>query len=313
MELSPGFNNLDLKTNKTHSKKSSCIIPKEIAENINLKIIDVSQNENNRQEIGKEVSNLRKNKSLKINFEYNSPSQEHNFSQGNNEKVKNYVLNNFQNTNEQSYYILEKYGESLSAIYKLYCSFGDPLNKQLFMKNPKFTKLLRDAGLIIDSRHKNSIKPPLIEKKDDNDGSSKKNFIPTGIKLNDIDPIFFKLANYNQTSEKEKLRDKEKGNMNIGMYYRKEHGNFEDFYSKRNIINSGAQIDFNIFINAIEVIAALIFPNEPSSIAIDKVVENILSVGNLHENKNSLDPQIEYLKLKDEQNELVRLSFVKLI
>ncbi len=51
MELSPGFNNLDLKTNKTHSKKSSCIIPKEIADNMNLKIVE----ENSIQETGKEV------------------------------------------------------------------------------------------------------------------------------------------------------------------------------------------------------------------------------------------------------------------
>jgi len=60
MELSTGFNNLDLKTNKTHSKKSSCIIPREIAENLNLKIMDSSTNNannENRQETGKEVIN----------------------------------------------------------------------------------------------------------------------------------------------------------------------------------------------------------------------------------------------------------------
>ena len=53
MELSKGFNNLDLKTNKTHSKKYSVIIPKDIAERINLEIFDskggagIAQSENN--------------------------------------------------------------------------------------------------------------------------------------------------------------------------------------------------------------------------------------------------------------------------
>ena len=62
MELSPGFNNLDLKTNRTHSKKSSCIIPKDIAENLNLKIMESSKNDirQDRPEevIGKEVNPL---------------------------------------------------------------------------------------------------------------------------------------------------------------------------------------------------------------------------------------------------------------
>ena len=60
MELSPGFNNLDLKTNRTHSKKSSCIIPRDIAENLNLKIMESSKNDirqerPEQQEPGKEV------------------------------------------------------------------------------------------------------------------------------------------------------------------------------------------------------------------------------------------------------------------
>jgi len=180
------------------------------------------------------------------------------------------------------------------------------------MKNPKFTKLLRDAGLIIDSKHKNSIKPQVTEKKDEN--SNTKYLVQVGLKLNDIDPIFFKLIYYQQSLDrnKEELEmGKEKGNMQIGMYYRKEYGNFDDFYAKRNVINSGAQIDFNMFINSIEVIAALILPNESTNQGIDKVVDNILRVGNLHENKNSLDPQIEYLKLKDEKTELVIIRTYK--
>ena len=183
------------------------------------------------------------------------------------------------------------------------------------MKNPKFTKLLRDAGLILDSRNKNSIKPPLAERIDEFD-SSKKYLVPVGLKLNDIDPIFFKLIFYQQSQERNKYIDEvkeghKKSDMIIGMYYRGERGNFEDFFSKRNIINSGAKIDFNIFISSIEVIAALIFPNENTTEAIDKVIQNMLAVVGLHDNKNSLDPQIEYLKLKDEKSEL--LDILKII
>ena len=54
MELSDGFNNLDLKTHKTHSRNASFIIPKEVADNINLKIMDNYHTEN-RQETGREV------------------------------------------------------------------------------------------------------------------------------------------------------------------------------------------------------------------------------------------------------------------
>ena len=177
------------------------------------------------------------------------------------------------------------------------------------MKNPKFTKLLRDAGLIIDSRHKSSIKPLISDRYDPNDT---RRTMAVGIKLNDIDPLFFKLANYNNANieaQEKSLVDKKKKGMIVGMYYRKELGNYEDFYSKRNIINSGAKIDFSTFVNSIEVLAALIFPNENSTDAIDKVVGNILSLSNVHENKNNLELQIEYLKLKDERSDLVKFKF----
>ena len=58
MELSPGFNNLDLKTSKTHSKRSSVIIPKEIASKISLKIFDNSNVLQQQEETAKEVKKI---------------------------------------------------------------------------------------------------------------------------------------------------------------------------------------------------------------------------------------------------------------
>lgn len=125
MELSDGFLNLEKKTMRTHSKKKTTLIPYNIIGNL---------------------KNIYSDKLL-----YNDKSSI--LLNRNEEEKKQIPVNNIrQATNyleicQLTEYILENYGEELSAIFKGYCSFGDYLNTK-YMSSVKFFKFLNDCKIL---------------------------------------------------------------------------------------------------------------------------------------------------------------------
>jgi hypothetical protein len=202
MEQSQGFLNIQQKTAKTCSKKTTCLIPQEI-------MGQIKQNFKTKKEAVK----------INYNFEYQD-------------------------------YILYTYGSELSLIFKYYCSFGDSMNT-VYMKSNKFAKFLNEANLITKV----------------NGG--------LGIKMNEIDIIFFKLISLQEN-------------------------NISD---KRTTVNSYAKIDYLTFINAIEMIADHCTSTDKKNIIDTMFVNNIIPlIKKFIKKTNELSiSQIEdadYVKLK---------------
>jgi hypothetical protein len=113
-------------------------------------------------------------------------------------------------------YIIENYGNELSMIFKYYCSFGEPMNTSN-MKSNKFAKFLKEAKLI------------------------KQNEKNHGVRINEIDTIFFKLANNSNFN-------------NLNTSYVTHFSN--NIMKDKQTVNSCAKLNYINFINAIELISA---------------------------------------------------------
>ncbi len=178
-------------------------------------------------------------------------------------------MSNFKDICENSIYIIEKWGQELNSIFKAICLFGDPFNNMM-MKNTKFTKFLREAGLIKEQR----------ENKFSLEGSmdSSSNY---GLKINDIDVIFFKISMLGDSTKLNQStisNNQQSNNPNVINVLNSNKGNGITWVKNEkrgSVVNSGSRIDYNTFINGIEIIAGLIFPNKPILQAIEHIV-NIL-------------------------------------
>ena len=205
----------------------------------------------------------------------------------------------FKDLCENSHYILEKWSQELNSIFKAICLFGDPFNNMM-MKNTKWTKFLRESSLIKD------------EKRDTKFSLENSLESSYGLKLNDIDTIFFKISllgdpnsKLNQTTL---TTNSQATNVNVVNVLNSNAGKNITWIksNKKNaIINSGSKIDFNSFISAIEIIAGLIFPNKPIQKAIDHImINNILPLEKKFNTKIG-ESQIDYLRDKQNNPELV--------
>ena len=231
MELSTGFQTFELKTNKTHNRKNAKLVPTEIIEKVKFNVFDNPQpvkyllNKDIDLEEGKEADNIN-NQSRSIISKYRKSIS------GVSEKL----------TFDNSPFIQENWGNELFNIFKYYCSFGEPLNTQ-FMKNTKWTKFLREAGLIRTNTKDNSMN---ISKNISVDNSS-----DFGLKFNEIDAIFFKIiSNTNNSNNNTNLNNsvyfRDTISMNSSVYLNK------DSNIKKNVVNSNVKMDFNTFINLLE-------------------------------------------------------------
>jgi len=147
--------------------------------------------------------------------------------------------NNFEKLCNYTTYINEMYGNHLINIFKGFCSFGDPLNTQ-YMRSKVFMKLLKEANLINISTQ-NKLKYSLIF-------SNKIEKKKPGLKVTDVDSLFIKLASNSNSSS--------------------------NFNSSK--VLSGNKIEYKTFLNAIEVIARILFPNENPKKSIDIIVKDYI-------------------------------------
>ena len=188
IELSPGFNNICQKSHKSLSKK--------IISYNNILNLTNKKDKNN------------KNERSKSDFNCSLDNKEFRYSilQQNSLSVTSSPFKSYKSTNEKSIFsyiepkiifdnnlteITTKYHKELNIIFKYYCEFGDSSNTGL-MSNFKFTKFLRDTGLIY-----------IKEKNEKNDNCY-------GINLLEIDILYLKLTNIDAKSivSKSILRDR---------------------------------------------------------------------------------------------------------
>lgn len=198
---------------------------------------------------------------------------------------------------------MEKWGQELNSIFKAICLFGDPFNNMM-MKNTKFTKLLREAGLIKEAK----------EGKFSLDTSIESNY-NYGLKINDVDVIFFKISllTPNQKLGQSTISTSNQvNNLNVVNVLNSNSGKSVTWVKnekKGSIVNSGSKIDFNTFINAIEIVAGQVFPNKPILHAIEQIVVNHILPLEKKFNSKGGESQIDFLRDKQNSPELVRSLF----
>jgi hypothetical protein len=288
MELSDGFLSLQHKTSKTHSRKTTCIIPREILEKVKIAINSKFSEE----------ENLRFQQSEDINDAKSAEMIEQSYRAS---KIRKSVLGNFKDLFEHTDYILQKYGNQLNSIYKFYCSFGDPLNTT-YMKTNKFSKFLKEAKLIkqvgfnLGNNTNTIVNTSSI--------NSNPNF---GIKMNDIDVIFFKLAGVS-SSNMDRSRGVSGSRLDQSQLssLSRDRAMSPNISKRGTIVNSNAKIDFNGFINSIEIISLQIFPNKNELEAIDYIVINhIFPLLEKFTHKNN-ETLMSVIKEKNENRDFVR-------
>lgn len=162
-------------------------------------------------------------------------------------KLRKSIVSNFKNIFEHSNYILGKYANKLQLIFKYYCSFGDPMNT-LYMKSNKFLKFLKESNLL-----KNNYS----------------HFQEPGLKTSDVDIIFVKLSN---NSENNLLSSSLNGTINTNFNTIVEKKNSPIKERRNSFTNSGQKLEFVGFINAIEIISLLLYPDTEELLAIDTVI-----------------------------------------
>jgi len=308
MEFSKGFLNIQQKTSKTNSYKSSFIVSKDISDKIKSEI------ENKINEIKKE-----NNIDLEKRDDYENIQRQ--------KKLRLSIKNNFKNIFEHGNYIVDRYGAKLSDLFKNYCCFGDPLNTT-WMKSNKFSKLLKDANLLIlnsnntavnnnnnnpntsvaaaeslatnlnknssNTNNNNNNKSSSSKNKNSNNNKEKEQ---RGILVNDIDVIFIKLScanslnignnNANTSAYGSNFRDMSMNtyislgtianrnslNMTRSSFSSSQSPNkIQTFKKSVYSITNNAKIDFNGFVFAIEIISLNIFPEKNEYEAIDIIV-----------------------------------------
>lgn len=238
IEISEGFMNFELKTNKTHSEKTSSIVKQELLEKIinNLEpktTTNIEENTNTNVIEGNDNTN---------NIDINKEIIKENESTINNNSVvntNNYLMNDNYQT-EFSNYLNEVYGGELLQIFKGICNCGDQLNYK-YMKSKAFLKFLVESNLV--------------------KVNGKTMF---GLKMNEVDTLFVKLSLLNSSlnsNEETENPEQSENDLEIIANCRRK--------TKKNV---QAKIEFETFLIGIEIIAKVIYQNLPSKEAIDKVI-----------------------------------------
>ncbi len=291
MEMSEGFINLEKKTNKTHSIRNATIVTKSLLEKLQKQNRIYGSNNS-------------------IIFDNNNYKENNNtmnlFGPRNLEEKRQSLMynNNYLEICELSSYIQEKYREDLLHIFRAFCSFGDPLNTK-FLRTKMFTKLLVEANLIHVS-------------------STDRNPSGIGLKFNDIDTIFIKLASLPSNTTENPTNTIEPFVTSHGVLhtYNSNTNNISfsnpvqsdcsvnySFYNantkKKTPINSYAKIDFDTFIIAIEVLARLLLADLPVREAVDYIVnEHLFRFLSEYVNKSKISNlKIEYLRKQQSERD----------
>ncbi len=197
-------------------------------------------------------------------------------------------------------FIQENWGNELLNIFKYYCSFGEPFNTQ-FMKNTKWTKFLRESGLVRASIGS------IPYKQDNNLNTSKvENYSEYGLMLNEIDTLFFKvLSNTSGISGNPNMsmcaRDSLNTSMSTSMYMNRDP-------SRKSVVNSNAKLDFTTFLNLLEVTCLSIFAKKDPKEAITFLITNhVLPLLQNITNKNDPSVHVNFLLEKQTTPELVEI------
>lgn len=181
-------------------------------------------------------------------------------------KLRSSIKGSLRDIFEYTNYLLEKYGSQLNSIFKYFCSYADPLNTTS-MKANKFSKFLKEAGLVLQLTV---------------DESNNQRY---GIKMNDVDIIFLKLAGVSGVSGlglngarnfcTQTLNNvgSNISNGNILSTIGNINPSSPPKNNKRSSITSHAKIDFAGFVNSIEIVSLHIFPGKNEVEAIDFIVE----------------------------------------
>ena len=287
MEMSEGFINLEKKTHKTHSLRNATIINKQLLEKLQR------QNKltcHNNSIIFENNNNLKENNST-INL----------FGTRNLDEKRQSLFynNNYLEICELSSFIQENYGEDLLHIFKVFCSFGDQSNTK-YLRTKMFTKLLIEANLI------NLSKGPLTRR---NSESNKGDF---GLKFNDIDTIFIKLASLQSNSTDNIINDRFVTSMTNTLPFNSVESDSSfnlSFYNannkKKSPINSNAKIDYETFVISIEVISRLLIPDVPAKEAVEYIInEHLLKYLSEYVSKSRLsDNRIDLLRKKQNESD----------
>lgn len=153
IEASSGFINLELKTNLTHTDKTSKILDSNeinyIRQNYRNETSNLSSSENNNDFKNKFNFNDSKNKNrLPTSLsgketEVNSPIP---FTQTNNITEKNLLSNSKEKILFE--FILKNYNTMLLQIFEVYCSYGKDDQENKLLKSNNFLKLLRNSNMV---------------------------------------------------------------------------------------------------------------------------------------------------------------------
>lgn len=165
------------------------------------------------------------------------------------------------------------------------------------MKITKFNKFLKEAGLIkspktITYRNQYTYINPNFTIDNNSD---------YGIKTNEIDSIFIKISNKQGSSDNigKSIRESMSFNNQTNTSFKTNESQI-----KGNSINANSKVDFNIFINLIEYICTIIFPNKDQKESLTFLIINHILP--LSQNiKNNFHNQLEFLLEKQSKPEIV--------
>eukprot|EP01022_Parablepharisma_sp_SALTPOND_P020353 TRINITY_DN368_c4_g1_i1.p2 TRINITY_DN368_c4_g1~~TRINITY_DN368_c4_g1_i1.p2 ORF type:complete len:718 (-),score=69.14 TRINITY_DN368_c4_g1_i1:6194-8347(-) len=131
MELSNGFVNLEKKTNRPHTARTSLLPPDQIIMKVMQERGQSERSEERPLESSEHIPEEPIEKAGKAE-EYGSENLEHPPTKEGPEVASE---------------IVDKYNEQLYNLFQRYCSYGEPLNTTR-LKSAKFLKILKDCGLV---------------------------------------------------------------------------------------------------------------------------------------------------------------------
>jgi len=259
MELSNGFINLEKKTNKPHTAKTSLLPPDSV-------IMKVMQEKNGADKSADQVPP----QPQQISEKGAHPGVE-----GEEANIEQPEENpEIQKEGEIPMEATEKYREPLLNIFQRYCSYGEPLNTTR-LKSAKFMKIFKDCGLIGSQ----------------NMGMSQSRMGTTRIKPVDIDLIYAKVTGIKLPSETMPGSPTSAGmsmmlsTMGAGQKFTErpttspEKGpKILDFNGKRIVPATqasglGKMMEFEQFIQALFMVANKLMPDLANDLAFEKLVE----------------------------------------
>lgn len=205
-------------------------------------------------------------------------------------------------TFDYTQFIQENWGNELLNIFKYYCSYGEPFNTQ-FMKNTKWTKFLRESGMV-----RGSIGSIPYKQENNLNNTKNENYSEYGLMLNEIDTLFFKVLSNtagNSGNPNSSMMGRESFNasmnMSMSMYMNRDP-------NRKSVVNSNAKLDFTTFLNLLEVTCLNIFPKRDPKESITFLITNhVLPLLQNINNKNDPSVHVNFLLEKQTTPELVEI------